>query len=41
MVDIPLMFLSKWRKFPSEPCLAGKKHGDSSRLDVAEIVRVA
>jgi len=34
------MFLSEWREFPSEPCLAGKKLDDSSRLDVVEIARV-
>jgi len=35
------MFLSKWREFPSAPCLAEKKElDDSSRLDVAEIARV-
>ena len=35
------MFLSKWREFPSAPCLAGKKKlDDSSRLDVVEITRV-
>ena len=34
------MFPSKWREFPSAPCLAEKKKlDDSSRLDV-EIVRV-
>jgi len=35
------MFLSEWREFPSEPCLAGKKKNldDSSRL-VVEIARV-
>ena len=37
-----LMFLSEWREFPSSLCLAGKKKFyDSSRLDVAEIARVA
>jgi len=42
MVHVPLMFLSEWRKFPSAPCLAGKKNlDDSSRLDVVEIARVA
>ena len=25
MVHVPLMFMSEWRKFPSAPCLAGKK----------------
>ena len=25
MVRVPLMFLPEWRKFPSAPCLAGKK----------------
>jgi len=35
------MFLSEWREFPSAPCLAGKILGDSSRLDVVEIARVA
>jgi len=39
------MFLSEWREFPSEPCLAeGKKHthtlDDSLGLDVVEIARV-
>jgi len=35
------MFLSKWREFPSAPCLAEKKKlHDSSRLDVVEIARV-
>ena len=34
------IFLSEWRKFPSTPCLAGKKLDDSSRLDVVEIARV-
>jgi len=35
------MFLSEWREFPSEPCLAGKKKLDeSSRLDVVEIAHV-
>ena len=38
--DVPLMFLSEWRDFPSAPCLAGKTL-DSSRLDVVEIARVA
>ena len=33
------MFLSEWRKFPSAPCLAGKKKLDSSRLDVVEIAQ--
>jgi len=42
MVYVPLMFLSEWREFPSASCLAGKKKlGDSSRLDVVEIARVA
>ena len=40
MVHVPIMVLSKWREFPSVPCLAGKKN-DSSRLDVVEIARVA
>jgi len=36
------MFLSECREFPSAPCLAGRKKLDeSSRLDVAEIARVA
>ena len=36
------MFLSEWRKFPSAPCLAGKKKlDDRSRLHVVEIARVA
>jgi hypothetical protein len=35
-----LMFLSKWREFPSTPCLAGKKKlDDSSRLGVVKIAR--
>jgi hypothetical protein len=34
------MFLSEWRKFPSAPCLAGKKLDDTSRLDVVEITVV-
>jgi len=35
------MFISEWRKFPSAPCLAGKKKlNDNSRLDVVEIARV-
>jgi len=36
------MFLSEWREFPSEPCVAAKKKkiDDSSRLDVVEIARV-
>jgi len=42
MVHVPLLILSEWCAFPSAPCLAGKKKlDDSSRLDVAEIVRVA
>jgi hypothetical protein len=41
-VHVPLIFLSEWREFTSAPCLAGKKKlGDSSRLDVVEIARVA
>jgi len=37
------MFLSKWREFPSAPCLAGEKNNldESSHLDVVEIARVA
>jgi len=34
------MFLSKWREFPSAPCLGGGELDDSSRLDVVEIARV-
>ena len=35
------MFLSKWREFPSAPCLAEKKNlDDSARLDVVEVARV-
>jgi hypothetical protein len=34
------MFLSKWREFPSAPCLAEKNLGDSSLLDVVEIARL-
>jgi len=42
MVHVPLMFLSEWREFPSAPCLSGeKKLGDSLRLDVVEIARIA
>jgi len=41
MVHVPQMFLSEWREFPWEPCLAGKKVDDISRLDVVEIARVA
>jgi len=41
MLHVPLMFLSEWREFPSEPCLTGKKKlDDSSRLDVVEIARI-
>ena len=36
------MFLSEMRKFPSAPCLAGKKKlDDSLRLDVVEIAHIA
>jgi len=45
MVQVPLMFLSEWREFPSAPCLAGggREGGldGSSRLHVVEIARVA
>ena len=42
MVHVLLIYLSEWRKFPSAPCLAGKKKlDDSLRLDVVEIARVA
>jgi len=41
MAHAPLMFLSEWREFPSVPCLVGGGLDDSSRLDVAEIARVA
>jgi hypothetical protein len=42
MVQVPLLFLSEWREFPSAPCLAGGKIlDDSSRLDVVESARVA
>jgi len=34
------MFLSQWHEFRSVPCLAGKKHDDSPRLDVVEIAHV-
>jgi len=34
------MFLSEWRKFPSAPCLAGKKLDENSCLDFVEIARV-
>jgi len=40
MMQVPLMFISEWREFPSAPCLAGRKKLDSSRLDVVEIARV-
>ena len=30
MMHVLLMFLSQWRKFPSSPCLAGKKKLDDS-----------
>jgi len=33
------MVLSKWREFPSAPCLAGKKKLDGSHLYVVEIAR--
>jgi len=26
MLQVPLMFLSEWRGFPSVPCFAGKKY---------------
>jgi len=36
------MCLSKWREFPSAPCLAGKeKLDDIASLDDVEIARVA
>jgi len=35
------MFFSELCEFPSAPGLAGKKIDDSSRLQVAEIARVA
>ena len=42
MVNVPLVFLSEWREFPSVLCLAEKKKlDDSSRLHVVEIARVA
>jgi len=42
MVHVPLKFLSELREFSSAPSLAEKKKlDDSSRLDVAEIERVA
>jgi hypothetical protein len=42
MVHILQIFLSEWREFPSALCLAKKKKlGESSRLDVVEIARVA
>ena len=35
------MFLSEWREFTSEPCLAERKNLEgSSRLDVVENARV-
>jgi len=37
----PLMLLSQWRLFPSEPCFVGKKIYISSRLHVFEINLVA
>jgi hypothetical protein len=37
MTHVPIMFLSKWRKFPSASCLAGKKPVESTRLNVVEI----
>jgi hypothetical protein len=40
-MHVAVMFLSKWREFPSVPCLAGGGLDDSSSLDVVEIVRVA
>jgi len=41
MVHVTLLFLSKWREFPSVFCLAGKKKLNvSSRLNVIEIVLV-
>jgi hypothetical protein len=37
-----MFVFSEWCKFPSEPCLAGKKIiYDGLRLDVVEIARVA
>ena len=39
MVNVPLMFLSEWREFPSAPCLVGKKLDEGSRLDVVEFAR--
>ena len=37
MVNVPLIFLSEWREFPSALCLTGgKKIDDSSRLDVVK-----
>jgi hypothetical protein len=42
MLDVPLIFLSEWRKCHSAPCIAGKEElDDSSRLDFVEIARVA
>jgi hypothetical protein len=44
MVHVPLMFLSKWRKFPSVPCLVrgeGVELDDSSGLDVVEIAHAS
>jgi hypothetical protein len=35
------MFLTEWSEFSSAPFLARRKLDDSSRLDVAEIARVA
>jgi len=35
------MFLSEWREFPSEPCLAKQKLDESSRFNVVEIAHVS
>ena len=34
MVHVPLMFLSEWVEFPSEPCLAGKKKNLTARVSM-------
>ena len=34
MVHIPLMFLSEWREFPLEPCLAEKKNLMTARVSM-------
>ena len=34
MVHVLLMFLSEWREFPSEACLAGKKNSMTARVSM-------